>query len=109
MNSNPTLLRYQELQTRLVRLQREMDKASGALMQALSQLQAEFGCVTLEEAETQLAKMQKKLQTLEQQYQAKLEEFENAWSTKLDGETQEMEKTTPEADREMGSRSSTGS
>ena len=48
-----------ELKTRIERRKQERDKAKGAYGQVMKQIQDEFGCKSLEQAEKLLTKMQK--------------------------------------------------
>ena len=48
-----------ELKTRIEKRKQERDKAKGAYGQVMKQIQDEFGCKSLEQAEKLLTKMQK--------------------------------------------------
>ena len=54
-----TVDRYKELKSKVDGLQREADKAEGALGQAMAELKEKHGCKTLEEAEKLAAKKAK--------------------------------------------------
>lgn len=68
------------------RLQREQEearsaasRAEGALSQLMTQLKDEFGCGSLEEAETLLENLEKKITKSETTLQRKLEEYQEKW------------------------------
>ena len=73
------LARYKQLKTEVDELQREINKAEGALEQLTERLQSEFGCKTLEQAEKLLRKMQKEAKQAEDEYNEALSEFEEQW------------------------------
>jgi len=65
-----------ELKTRVERRKQERDKAKGALGQVMKQIQDEFGCKSLGEAEKLLTKMQKQQNRSKQQILIETEELE---------------------------------
>jgi len=73
------LKRYQVLKSKVDDLQRDADRAEGALTQLMERLKTEHDCDTLEQAEKKVAKLKKALAAAEQQYESDLEEFETDW------------------------------
>ncbi len=82
------LKQYNELKKKVDRLQRDADRAQGALDKLMDELKDEFSCGTLEEAEKMLAGLEKKAEKAERDYVRKLAAFEEKWSEVLgEGET----------------------
>ena len=77
------LSRYKSLKAEVDKLQRETDRAEGALAQLMKRLQSEYNCKTLEQAEKQLKKLQKESQAAEDEYNEALSDFEEQWSEML--------------------------
>jgi len=65
-----------ELKTRVERRKQERDKAKGALGQVMKQIQDEFGCKSLEQAEKLLTKMQKQQKQSKEQILKETEALE---------------------------------
>jgi len=65
-----------ELKTRIERRKQERDKAKGAYGQVMKQIQDEFGCKTLEQAEKLLTKMQKQQKQSKEQILKETEALE---------------------------------
>ena len=61
------------LKTRIERRKQERDKAKGAFGQVMKQIQDEFGCGNLEQAEKMLPKMQKQLKRSKEQIRKETE------------------------------------
>ena len=75
--------RFNELKTRVDKLQRDKDRAEGALAQLMERLKSEHGCGTIEEAEAKLSDLRKKTAAKERVYNQALGEFEQDWSASL--------------------------
>jgi len=65
-----------ELKTRIERRKQERDKAKGAYGQVMKQIQDEFGCKSLEQAEKLLTKMQKQQKQSKEQILKETEALE---------------------------------
>ena len=77
------LKRYERLKTDVDRLQRDADRAEGALAQLMGRLEKEHDCATLQDAETLLKKLQAKEKAAEEKFATALAEFEEEWSDVL--------------------------
>jgi predicted nucleic acid-binding Zn-ribbon protein len=80
------LKRYQYLKESVDDLQRESDRAEGALTQLMKELKAEFDCNSLDEAESLLKKTVKEVKQAEQTFEDAVDEFEEEWKHVLQGE-----------------------
>ena len=65
------------------RLQREADKASGALEHAMVQLKEDFGCKTLEEGQKLLDELTQESKKAEDEFNKALKKFEDEWGDTL--------------------------
>lgn len=74
---------YTNLKQKVDRLQRESDKAAGALEQLKSQLRKEFECSSLEEAKSLLAKLEREEVKAKKEFETAMAEFEVKWSSVL--------------------------
>lgn len=77
--------RYQHLKQEAEELQRQADRAHGALDGVMKQLKEEFDCDTLEEAEERQKELQKEAKKAEKTFNEALEDFEDKWGSVLDG------------------------
>ena len=75
---------YKALKDKAARAKTEADRAEGALQAKMKQLKDEFGCDTLEEAETLLAEKNKALAQSEADYERELFAFQEKWGKLLD-------------------------
>ena len=64
------------------KLQREADRAEGALQQIRERLQQEFEVSSLKEAERLLRKLEKEEQEAEREAEEKLTEYQEKWGSK---------------------------
>jgi len=78
------LKRYEQLKGQVDRLQRDHDRAEGALSGLMARLKAEHGCDTLEEAQAKLKQLEAKAEKAEKQFEEALEQFEEEWAEKLE-------------------------
>ena len=78
--------RYQKLKKQLGDLQREKDRAEGALAQLMKELHSEFDCNTLEKAEALLKETAVKVRKAEEAFEEAMEEFEEVGWTFKDGQ-----------------------
>lgn len=81
--STNILDRYQKLKKQADELVRQKAQAEGRLSQCLQQLEGEFGCKTIEQGEKQLAKLKRRIGTLEEQFEQEVEEFERKWDNDI--------------------------
>jgi predicted nucleic acid-binding Zn-ribbon protein len=79
-----SLDRYKQLADKVEKLQRDHDRAEGALSQLMGRLDTEFGCDTLDVAEKKLKKLQKDAASKEAEFDAALDEFEADWKESLE-------------------------
>lgn len=77
------LERYTKLKSEADQRRREADRAEGALQQLMGQLERDFGCRTLEEADARLAELEEEARGLEEQFDAALAAFEREWGERL--------------------------
>ena len=75
MASSEILRDLTALKDRVEKLQREADRAAGALEQTLAQLKTEFGCSTLKEARTKLKELNDQEQKAREAFVASLDAF----------------------------------
>jgi len=78
--------RYQKLKGKADELQREADRAEGALEQLMDKLKDEFDCETLEEAEKLSKKLEKEAKKAEEDFETAIDMFEEKWGDVLDRE-----------------------
>lgn len=71
--------RYTQLKSRVDRLWRDANRAEGALLQLMEQLEGEFGSKSLKEAERLKAKLDKELERTEVKYDEQMSDFETEW------------------------------
>lgn len=78
------LKKLAQLREQVDSMQRESDRAEGALQQILTQLKEEYGCKNLDEAEGLLASLREKLTETEEEYEGALEKFQKKWGSALE-------------------------
>jgi len=74
---------YEQLKSKVEKLQREANKAEGALQQLMTRLKEEFDCSTIEQAEELQAKLQKQTEKAEQEFEEAYNLFKEEWGSKL--------------------------
>jgi predicted transcriptional regulator len=79
------LERYKQLSDKVEKLQRDHDRAEGALSQLMARLKSEFGCDTLADAERKLKKLDKEASVKEKEFYEAMDEFEADWKESLKG------------------------
>lgn len=77
------LPRLAMLKEKVATLQREADRAQGALSQALERLKHEYDCESVEAAERVLERMRKKVGRLEREYEEAQDAFSRKWAEVL--------------------------
>ena len=82
--------RYNELKAKVDADQRQADKAQGALDNLMSQLEQDFGCKTLAQAEKEAQRLSRLAIVAEDEYNEALAEFEKDWADGTE-EVQECE------------------
>lgn len=75
--------KYNELRRRAERAKADADRAQGALDQQMKRLQEDFGCATVEEADSLLVQLQDEEKTAAEEYSKALAEFEEKWGSLL--------------------------
>jgi C4-type Zn-finger protein len=63
---------YQQLKSSLDRMQKESDRAEGALQQLKKQMKDEFGCSTIKEAKALVSDLDQQEKTTSKQYEQEL-------------------------------------
>ena len=77
------LEQYQKLKDKVDKLQRESDRAEGALEEVMKELASEFKCDSLSQAEKLATKLRKESDEAEKDYQEALDKFEEKWEDVL--------------------------
>ena len=77
--------KFEQLKARVDKLQREKDRAEGALSQLTERLQTEYDCETVDDAKQKLADLKKKSATKEKSYGQALAVFDKSWSENFKG------------------------
>lgn len=75
---------YQQLESKLKRLQSDADRAMGAREQILASIKKEFKVDSLEEAKILVKKLEKETEAAEREYEKSLKKFEDEWAEKLE-------------------------
>jgi uncharacterized protein YqiB (DUF1249 family) len=78
------LKEYERLKSAATRLQREADKAEGAHAEQLKQLQDNYECSTVKEAEQLLKTLTKQVDASEDKFKKLLNKFEDDWTDILE-------------------------
>lgn len=71
---------FRRLKDRAEKARQTRDKAAGQLEAAVTRLQDEFGCETIEAAEAMIEKLDKETAQAEKAYNEAVETFEAEWS-----------------------------
>lgn len=74
--SELTLDKYNQLKRQVEQLQREHDRAAGALEQIRLRLVTEFGCNSIKQAERLLVKLEQEAGELEKRFDKELKDFQ---------------------------------
>jgi len=88
---NTTLAEYVNLKRKVEQAQQIADKAEGAMEQVMKQLENEFECSTLKEAEEKLRELKKREAVTKRKFEDAIEGFEEKWKDKLDEHTRNEE------------------
>lgn len=75
--------RFLQLREKIVGLQRERDRAEGALERVMLNLRENYGVESLDDAEAFLKKLRKKAEKAEKTFDEVLSSFEEKWSDRL--------------------------
>ncbi len=78
-----SLADFQKLQAKVDKARKEQARLEGARDQLQKQLQEEFGCKTLVQAEQKLVKMDEQIGKLSAQYEKAETELKTKWDSKL--------------------------
>ena len=78
--------KFQELRRQFKAAEKEANQAQGQLDELMRQLQDEFNCSTVEEAEELLARWRKDELRLTERYNQRLKKFEDKWKDVINGE-----------------------
>lgn len=77
--------RYNQLKSNVDRLQREKDRAEGALSKLKERLQREYGIKSIKGAKSAVTRLKAEVKQAEGDFSSKLDEFEREWGEKLSG------------------------
>lgn len=75
---------YQKLKVQRDDAQKEMERSKGAYDTLMRQLKEEFGCDSIEAAETYLSELDSEATKLEGEYNEKLESFQTKWKDRIE-------------------------
>ncbi len=75
---------YEALKRKVDRLQRDHDRAEGALDELLAQLKADHNCDSVAQADKLLKRLGKEEKRLCSEFEQVVEEFETEWAEQLD-------------------------
>ena len=78
------LKEFQRLQDKVARLQREADKAEGALAEQMRRLKDGHGCESIEQAEQLLGELEEEQVAADKQFAKAAETFERRWKEELE-------------------------
>lgn len=73
------LERFSVLKKQIAQMQRECDKAQGALEEIQKRLKTEFGCKTLDEAEVLLEELKAEVKTIARKFRKEIRVFERKY------------------------------
>jgi len=74
---------FLQLKEKIARLQKEKDRADGALQRVMKEIREKHGVESLREAEKQLQKLRTKKEKASARFQKASGEFEEKWSDRL--------------------------
>ena len=75
---------FKRLQTKVESVKKEVSQAEGALAEQMKRMKKEFGCSTLEEAETKLESLVKKAKKAEEKHISIRDDFMEKWGKELE-------------------------
>jgi len=78
------LVEFERRKKRAEKARTERDRTQGQLDSALERLLADFGCNDLDEAEAELAKLEKQAERTEKTYNKAADEFDEKWKEYAD-------------------------
>jgi len=74
---------FLRLKEKIARLQKERDRAEGALQRVMKEFREKYGIEDLQEAEDRLRKLQSKKEKASARFQKASREFEEKWGDRL--------------------------
>jgi hypothetical protein len=77
-----TIERYKELKQEVDEAKLATERAKGALLQTLQQLQDEFDCGSLKEAKEKLLTLQDDLESTQEEFEQAVSDYEKKWKNK---------------------------
>ena len=84
MSSNDqTLKKYMGLKKDVEVSQQRKDRSQGALDQLMKNLEKDFKCTTLKQAQKKLTNLQEQEEEVKEEFVEAMEEFEEKWEDKL--------------------------
>ncbi len=83
MSSDQTLKKYMRLKKDVETAQQRKDRAQGALDQLMKNLDKDFKCASLKQAQKKLTNLQEQEEEAKEDFVEAMEEFEEKWEDKL--------------------------
>ncbi len=83
MSSDTTLKKYMRLRKDVETAQQRADRAQGALDQLMKNLEKDFKCTTLKQAQKKLTNLQEQEEEMKKDFMEAMEKFEEKWEDKL--------------------------
>ena len=74
---------FLQLKEKIARLQKEKDRADGALQRVMKEIREKHGVESLQEAENHLQKLELKREKASARFQKAFKSFEEKWSDRL--------------------------
>ncbi len=84
-NNDQTLKKYMRLKKEVETAQQRKDRAQGALDQLMKNLEKDFKCTSLKQAQKKLTNLQEREEEAKEEFVEAMEEFEEKWEEKLQG------------------------
>ncbi len=83
MSNDTTLKKYMRLKKDVETAQQRKDRAQGALDQLMKNLEKDFKCTTLKQAQKKLTNLQEQEEEMKENFVEAMEKFEEKWEDKL--------------------------
>ena len=83
MSSKSPLEKYTRLKKDVEVSQQRKDRSQGALDQLMKNLEKDFDCTSLKQAQKKLTNLQKREEETKEEFEEAMEDFEEKWEEKL--------------------------
>ena len=83
MSNDQILKKYMRLKKEVETAQQRKDRSQGALDQLKKNLEKDFECTSLKQAQKKLISLQKQEEEVKEEFVEAMEEFEEKWEEKL--------------------------